>query len=51
MQRDGKNVRPIQKIMEKAGPLLGQGQLKEAEKLIDEALKLVGDNSDASKKQ
>lgn len=51
MQRDGKNVRPIQKIMEKAGPLLGQGQLKEAEKLIDEALKLVGENSDASKEQ
>lgn len=49
MQRDGKNVRPIQKIMEKAGPLLGQGQLKEAEKLIDEALKLVGEDSDASK--
>lgn len=49
MQRDGKDVRPIQKVMEKAGPLLQKGRMQEAEKLIDEALKLVGEVSTPKK--
>ena len=41
MQRSGKDVLPIQKLMQQVGPLLQQGKQQEAEKLIDEALKLV----------
>lgn len=44
MQRNGKDVLPIQKIMQQVGPLLQQGKLEEAEKLIEEALKLVGES-------
>lgn len=40
-QRAGGDVSPIAKIMQKVGPLLRDGQTKEAEQLIDEALKLA----------
>lgn len=44
MQRSGKDMLPIQKLMQQVGPLLQQGRQAEAEKLIDEALKLAGDD-------
>ena len=50
MQRDRKDVVPIQKVMEKVGPLLQKGRMPEAEKLIDEALKLVGEDPAGGKK-
>ena len=43
MQRDGEDVRPIQKLMQQVGPLLQQGRADEAERLIAEALKLTGE--------
>jgi len=42
MQRKGQDVLPIQKVMQKVGPLLQQGRMHEAEKLVLEALKLAG---------
>jgi spore coat protein CotH len=44
MQRNGKDVLPIQKLMQQVGPLLQQGRPEEAEKLIIEALKLAGED-------
>ena len=41
MQRDGKDVTPIHKLMQQFGPLLQKGQVTEAESLIDEAVKLI----------
>ena len=49
MQRDGKDVLPIQKLMQQIGPLLQEGKHEEAEKLIVEALKLVGNDSNKGK--
>jgi len=43
MMRSGKDVSPIRKRMQQVGPLLQQGNVEEAEKRIDEALKLAGD--------
>ena len=43
MQRNGQDVRPIQKLMQQVGPRLEQGRPEEAEKLINEALKLAGE--------
>ena len=44
MQRAGRDISPIAKLMQRVGPALQAGKLEEAEKLIDEALKLVGEN-------
>ena len=44
MQRNGKDVRPIQKLLQQVGPLLQQGRADEAEKLIAEARKLTGED-------
>lgn len=44
MQRNGKDVLPIQKLMQQVGPLLQQGRTEEAERLIVEALKLAGED-------
>ena len=41
MQQKGKDVSPIQKLMQKVGPLIQDGKFAEAEKVVDEALKLV----------
>ena len=49
MQRSGKDVRPIQKVMEQVGPLLQKGRMDEAEKLIIEALKLAGEDPSKGK--
>ncbi len=43
-QRKGEDVTPIQKLMQQVGPLLQKGRVEEAEKLIDEALKLAGED-------
>jgi hypothetical protein len=43
LQRGGSDVSPIAKIMQQVGPLLQKGQMDAAEKLVDEALKLVGE--------
>ncbi len=44
MQRNGRDVMPIHKLMQQVGPLLQQGRPQEAEKLINEALKLAGED-------
>ncbi|MDA1230583.1 MAG: CotH kinase family protein [Planctomycetota bacterium] len=43
MARDGKDIAPIQKLMQRVGPLLQQGEMDEAEKVVIEALKLAGE--------
>jgi len=43
IQRRGEDVRPIQKLMQQVGSLLQQGKLEDAEKIVAEALKLVGE--------
>ncbi len=44
MQRNGKDMAPIQMLMQRFGPLLQQGKRTEAEALLDEALGLTGEN-------
>ena len=44
MQRNGKDLTPIHKLMQRFGPLLQQGQRTEAEGLLDEVLMLTGEN-------
>jgi spore coat protein H len=41
VQRHGGDVLPIQKLLRQVGPLLQNGKLAEAEKVLDEATKLV----------
>ena len=43
MQRAGQDVSPIAKLMQRVGPAVQVGKFDEAEKIIDEALKLVGE--------
>jgi hypothetical protein len=43
MQENGKSVVAIQRVMQQVGPLLQAGRMEEAGKLIDQALKLVGE--------
>lgn len=42
MQRAGQDVAPIAKLMQRVGPAAQAGKWDEAEKLVDEALKLLG---------
>ena len=42
MQRDGQDISPIAKLMQRFGPAMQEGKLEEAEKITDEALKLIG---------
>ncbi len=51
MQKNGKDVLPIQKLMQQVGPLLQQGRPEEAEKLIIEALKLAGEEPGKGKEE
>lgn len=51
MQRNGKDVLPIQKLMQQVGPLLQQGRLEEAEKRIIEALTLAGEDPRRDKEE
>ncbi|MCP4176115.1 MAG: hypothetical protein GY758_35690 [Fuerstiella sp.] len=46
MQRDGKDVAPIQRVLHKVPPLLRHGKTDEADELINEALRLTGGKSD-----
>jgi hypothetical protein len=43
MQRAGQDVSPIAKLMQRLGPAVQAGKWAEAEKIADEALKLVGE--------
>lgn len=43
MQQNGQDISPIQKVMQRVGPALQKGNLEEAEKFINEALKLIGE--------
>jgi spore coat protein H len=43
LQRRGGDVQPIQKLMQQVGPLLQQGEMAKAEKLVDQALTLAGE--------
>ena len=43
MQRAGQDVAPIAKLMQRLGPAMQAGKLAEAEKMIDEVLKLIGE--------
>ena len=40
-QQDGKDLTPVRKIMQQFGPLVKQGKPKEAEAVLDKALKLL----------
>jgi|GEM_PF-4075932 len=42
MQKNGQDVTPVQRVMERVGPLMQQGKLEEVNRLVDEALKLTG---------
>jgi spore coat protein CotH len=43
MQRDGQDVSPVLKLMQRVGPAVQEGKLAEAEKIADEVLKLIGE--------
>ncbi len=43
MQRAGRDVSPIAKLMQRLGPAVQAGRWDEAEKIVDEALKLMGE--------
>jgi spore coat protein H len=43
MQRAGQDVSPIAKVMQRLGPAVQAGKWDEAEKIVDEALKLIGE--------
>lgn len=45
IKNSGKDLRPIQNVMERVGPLVQQGRFDDAEKLVNEALKLAGEES------
>ena len=51
MRQKGHDVRPIRQVMQRVGPLIQQGTLKEAGKLIDEALELARGGAESSKKK
>ena len=51
MQKNGQDIAPILKLMQKIGPLLQQGKPAEAEKLVNEALKLVGEKPSEPKQE
>jgi hypothetical protein len=43
MQRDGRDVTPIARVMQRLGPAVQAGKTDEAEKIVAEALKLLGE--------
>ena len=43
MQRDGQDVAPIIKLMQRLGPAVQEGKWDEAEKITDEAIKVIGE--------
>jgi hypothetical protein len=46
MQRNGKDVSPIAKVMQRLGPAIQAGRTAEAEKIVNEALKLLGERDE-----
>jgi spore coat protein CotH len=43
MRRAGQDVAPIAKLMQRVGPAVQAGKFDEAEKIVDEVLKLIGE--------
>jgi CotH kinase protein len=43
MQRNGQDVSPIARLMQRLGPAVQAGKMEEAEKIVAEALKLLGE--------
>jgi ribosomal protein S7 len=43
MRRNGQDVSPIVKVMQRLGPALQAGKTEEAEQIVAEALKLLGE--------
>ena len=46
MQRSGQDVSPIAKVMQRLGPAVQAGTMEEAEKVVAEALKLLGEQDE-----
>lgn len=46
MQRNGQDVSPISKVMQRLGPAVQAGKMEEAEKVVAEALKLLGEQDE-----
>jgi ribosomal protein S7 len=46
MQRSGQDVSPIGKVMQRLGPAVQAGKMEEAEKVVAEALKLLGERDE-----
>ena len=46
MQRSGQDVSPIAKVMQRLGPAVQAGKMEEAEKVVGEALKLLGEQDE-----
>ena len=46
MQRSGQDVAPIAKVMDRLGPAVQAGKMEEAEKVVAEALKLLGEQDE-----
>jgi hypothetical protein len=46
MQRNGQDVSPIAKVMQRLGPAVQAGKTEEAEKIVAEALKLLGEKDE-----
>src|SRR5687768_17319516 len=46
MQRAGQDVSPIARVMQRLGPAIQAGKLEEAEKIVAEALKLLGEKEE-----
>ena len=46
MQRNGQDVSPIAKVMQRLGPAVQAGTMEEAEKVVGEALKLLGEQDE-----
>ena len=46
MQRSGQDVSPIAKVMQRLGPAVQAGKMEEAEKVVAEALKLLGEQDE-----
>lgn len=46
MQRGGRDVSPIAQVMQRLGPAIQAGKAAEAEKIVNEALKLLGEKDE-----
>ncbi len=51
MQQNGQDISPIHQVMQRLGPLLQQGRFAEAERIINEALKLIREKTSEPEKE